>query len=251
MARWWVAAGLLASVVGGAPPALADGDPTAARAAYEDAAQAMKLQDYDRARVSLRRSADLDPSDTEALLKLGMLESRLQHWEASIVAYDELLSRDPLHIKALNNLGNVHYRQGRYERASSLYARALEQRPEYLLALFHQGRVLWQLNRAEEATSIFERCLSLRPETPQEGQTQFQCLFYRGTLRFRAADYEGARADIERVIETMPSHLEARHYLAQIYRRLGRNDEARQQFEIHRRMLESMRSQQPIEKQAP
>jgi tetratricopeptide (TPR) repeat protein len=229
---------------------LAGGDPEAAREAYEDAAQAMKEHDYERARASLARSAELDPEDTEALLKLGMLDSRLGLWDESVAAYEQLLERDPGHAEGLNNLGNVHYRQGHYEQATVYYAKAIEVRPDYLLALFHQGRVLRQLNRVEEAEALFARCLELPAEKDAEHRTQLDCLFYAGTLRFRAGDYDEARRTMEQVLAVYPSHAEARYYLAMAYRRLGRTKEAEEQLEIHRKILRAMRSDEPIEKRA-
>ena len=106
-----------------------------------------------------------------------------------------------------------------------------------------------ELNRAEEAERWFGHCLDLSATSDRERKTRIDCLYYLGALRFRARDYERSAAIMERVLSLFPAQPEARYYLGMSYRQLGRLDEAREQLEIHNKMVRSIRRSEPIEKQ--
>lgn len=243
--RLGVAAVLLALSL---PPwvAAASGE---ADAMYEAGSIALGRRDYAAAIAAFERATAADPSDTRVLLKLGIARAAIQDWTGALEAYGALRKLEPRNARALNNTANVYFRQGKHAQAAGYYRQALEIDPDYLIAAYHYGWVLRQLNRPDEAEHQFSHCLELPAESQREQRTQLDCRYYLGALRYRAEDYETAARVMEQVVSAMPSHPEARYYLAMAYRRLGRTEEARAQLELHQKMLRAARSAKPIEKQ--
>lgn len=218
---------------------------------FERGRAAMQARDFADAAAAFQQAVDLRPDEGEAWFRLGLARSANAEPDAAIAAYGKAAELDPAHAQARNNLGNVLFRRGDYEQALVWYERALAIQPDYIVALYHRGWVLRHYNRNAEAEAAFARCLELTPQSTREQATQFDCLFFAGALRFRAEDYEGAAAAMERLLAANAGHIEARYYLGMAYRHLGRIEEAREHLEIHRRMTRSVRSDKPIEKPEP
>jgi tetratricopeptide (TPR) repeat protein len=212
----------------------------------EDGLAALRAKRWAEAAAALERATAATPTDVEAWFRLGMARAGLDDHDGAIAAYTRALELDPRHTQAWNNLANVHYRRGDIERAAEAYGRAVAIDPGYLLAVYHHGWMLRQLNRSTEAEEAFAHCLGLQPSDDRERKTQLDCLFYLGTLRFRAADWTAAAQAMERVVGTVPNHREAHYYLGMAYRRLGRDEAAREQLELHRRLLADSRSSDVI-----
>jgi len=218
---------------------------------FERGRAAMRARDFASAAQAFQQAVELRPDDVDAWFRLGLARSANAESNAAIEAYGKAAELDPAHAEARNNLGNVLFRRGNYEKALTWYERALAIRPDYMLARYHQGWVLRHYNRNQEAEVAFRYCLGLTPRSSREQTTHFDCLFYAGTLRFRAADYEAAAAAMEQMLAANGGHIEARYYLGMAYRGLGRIDEAREQLEIHRRMTRAIRKNTPVEKARP
>jgi tetratricopeptide (TPR) repeat protein len=219
-----------------------------AEAAALEGKQALRTRDYEAAANAFERALELRPDDLGDLLDLGRARAALLQWPEAIAAYARLIELDPRNAKALHNLANVHLRQGDYAEAALWYAKALDADPDYLLATYNYGRALTQLSRSEEAEETFNRCLELEARSDRDRRTQLDCLFFLGTLRFRAGDYEQSASVMERVVSIFGGHAEARYYLGMSYRRLGRSDEAVQQLAIHKELLKQKRPDATIEK---
>lgn len=209
---------------------------------------ALRDRDYAAAAAAFEEAIELRPDGIEAWFRLGLARSANDEADAAIAAYRRAADLDANHAQARNNLGNVLFRRGDYEEALVWYDRALAIRPDYIVALYHRGWVLRHFNRNEDAEEAFNRCLGSTAGGGRERSTQLDCLFFAGTLRFRAEDYTGAAAAMTRLLESNPGHIEAHYYLGMAYRHLGRIEEARKQLEIHRRMTRAVRRDEPIEK---
>ncbi len=218
---------------------------------FERGRSAMRAQDFANAAEAFQQAVDLQPDEVDAWFRLGLARSANDEPDAAIAAYRKAAEMDPDHTKAHNNLGNVLFRRGDYEQALTWYERALAIEPDYMLARYHQGWVLRHYNRNEEAEAAFRHCLQLTPQSSREQTTRFDCLFFAGTLRFRAEDYQATARLMEEMLAANGGHVEARYYLGMAYRRLGRIDEAREQLEIHRRMIRAVRRDTHVEKAKP
>jgi tetratricopeptide (TPR) repeat protein len=213
--------------------------------AYQTGAAAMRDRDYPNAIAAFDRAATLRPDHRKTWLGLGMAHVSLQQWDGAIGAYERLIEIEPEDGRAHHNLANIHYRLSRYEEAVEGYRRAFELDAGYVLAAFHYGWTLRQLNRAEKAEWAFRRCLEIQTDDPSARNTKVDCLFGLASIRHRARDYASSAEMMERVLAVHPDHVEARYYLGMAYRQLGRLNEAREQLEIHRRMLSARRVTAP------
>jgi tetratricopeptide (TPR) repeat protein len=228
-----------AAVAGCAPAGSADEE-------YRKAQAAFGQQSWSAATDAARRATEIDRRHVDAWFLLGRAAARQSAWSEAIAAYHKVLELEPRNAKARNNLANVYFREGRFAEAETEYARALEIDPDYLLALYHHGWVLRQLNRDAEAERAFRRCLDVSSADPQAARTRGDCLFYLGTLRFRAEDYAEAAAILEQVVRALPAHAEARHELGLAYRHLNRPADAERELQAHKELLRARRKE-PIQ----
>jgi tetratricopeptide (TPR) repeat protein len=210
---------------------------------YRKAQAAFREHSWAAAAESSRRATEIDARHVDAWFLLGRAKARQSAWDEAVVAYERVLALEPQNAKALHNLANIHVRLGRFDDAERAYARALDIDSDYLLALFHHGWVLRQLNRNEEAERAFRRCLDVRPSDPSTAQTRGDCLFYIGTMRFRAEDYAQAATIFEQVVALVPTHIEARHQLGLAYRHLNRMADAERELAVHKDLLRARRSE--------
>ena len=213
-----------------------------AEAAYGASGEALRAEDYPAAVEAASRAVEYDPEHVDAWINLGIANSRQENWTEAIEAYERAVQLDPLQKKALNNLANVYFRQGRYDEAAVWYGKALEVDPDYLLATFHYGWTLRQLNRLDEAEQVFEHCKQIPASNDRERRTYVDCHFYVGSIKFRKGEYRATARIMEEVIAARPMHPEARYFLGLSYRKMGRMEDATEQLEIHRQMLQAMRS---------
>ena len=213
-----------------------------AEAAFLESQEALSAKDYPAAAEAALRAVEAAPDHADAWIILGIANSRQQNWTEAIEAYEHAIEINPLQKKALNNLANVYFRQGRYADAAVWYGEALEVDPDYLLASFHYGWTLRQLNRLDEAEKVFQHCKEIPASSDRERMTHLDCHFYVGSIKFRKGEYRSAARIMEEVLSARPGHSEARYFLGLSYRKMGRFDEAAEQLEIHRQMLQAMRA---------
>ena len=219
--------------------------------AFERGRQLMRARDYTAAAEAFENATALRPAEVDAWFRLGLARSAAGHGNEAIAAYLEVADLDPAHAKARNNMANVYFRRGNYDAALRWYEAALAIDPDYLLAKYHQGWVLRHYNRNEQAEAAFAHCLRLDPQSNREHVTRLDCLFFAGTMRFRAEDYAAAAQTMEQVLAINPGHVESLYYLAMAYRRLDRIDEARELLERHRHMVRARRRDSSVERADP
>ena len=213
-----------------------------AEAAFRQSGEALRAKDYPAAVEAASRAVEAAPDRVDAWINLGIAHSRQQNWTEAIDAYEHAVEVDPKQKKTLNNLANVYFRQGRYDDAAVWYGKALEVDPDYLLASFHYGWTLRQLNRLDEAEQVFEHCKEIPASNDRERMTHLDCHFYVGSIKFRKGEYRSAARIMSEILGARPGHSEARYFLGLSYRKMGRLDEAAEQLEIHRQMMQAMRA---------
>jgi tetratricopeptide (TPR) repeat protein len=235
---------VVAAVLSGALAAVSGcaGSAEEAEAAFRDSGEALRAQNYPAAVEAASRAVENDSKHVDAWINLGIANSRQQNWTEAIDAYEHAVELDPLQKKALNNLANVYFRQGRYEEAAVWYGKALEVDADYLLASFHYGWTLRQLNRLDEAERVFEHCKEIAASSNRDRKMHLDCHFYIGSIKFRKGEYRSSARVMEEVVGALPGHSEARYLLGLSYRKMGRFEEAAEQLEVHRQMLQEMRA---------
>ncbi|MDX1389811.1 MAG: tetratricopeptide repeat protein [Acidobacteriota bacterium] len=218
---------------------------------YREGTRLLKEDDFAGALQLFERARELDPGSSKIWVKIGLARAGLGDTEGAMEAYRRAADLDPGNVKALNNAANVYYRQGRYDEAAEWYLKALEIDPDYILAGYHYGWILRHENRLEEAEKMFTHVVQQQPANDRDRRTQIEALYFLGAISFRNGAFERTATIMERVIAAIPNHPEARYYLAMAYRSIGRDEEAREQLEIHKEITRSVHRERPVEKKSP
>ena len=87
----------------------------------------LKVKDYDRALLCLKKGQSLDPNDKKINLNLGMALAGLKRYPE---AFDAFLKAGD-EAQAYNNIGVHYYLEGHYEEAAKCFQKALELRPTF------------------------------------------------------------------------------------------------------------------------
>jgi tetratricopeptide (TPR) repeat protein len=213
------------------------------------------------AAVELRREIALTPKKALAYYKLGVIE--LQRGQPQ-QAWDALSQAGVLGVElpqAPCALGLAAYRMANYSAAITPLQQCLARNPEdndarYLLAASYLGQA-----RLDEAERSFKELLArqpqnaralyslgtvylFRPSTPANNAVALAALrqaaalgtpppgvFYSLGLAYRRADQrQEAAAALEKAVHRDPQMLEARRTLGLVYRQLGKEEAAKEQF---------------------
>ena len=218
---------------------------------YREGSRLLKEDDYASALRLFEQARDLDPGSSKIWLKIGLARAGLDDNQGAMEAYHRTVELDPTNFKAINNVANVYYRQGRYDEASVWYRKALAIKPGYILAGYHYGWILRHESRLDDAEKMFTQVLGQKPSDDRDRRTQTEALYFLGAISFRKGDYGRTASIMERVVTAVPGHPEARYYLGMAYRWVGRDAEAKEQFEIHKNITRSVHREQPVEKKSP
>lgn len=125
----------------------------------------------------------------------------------------------PDFARAWNNLGVARLRQGRPKEAEAAYRKAARADPEFASPLTNLGILLMKSGRPAEAVTAFERAVLRESDNPRTHLHLAQALLAAGHPD------RAARA-LEQALKWEPDHEPARRLLVQVYRHLGRDEDA-------------------------
>ncbi len=89
--------------------------------------------------------------------------------------------------------------------------------------MYNLGREYLYAGQPAKAVDVAERCIARYPET-------VQCRYARGAIRLHQEDFEGARADLSRVLEIQPASAIVHHRLGLALEGLGRMEQAQASY---------------------
>ncbi len=121
-------------------------------------------------------------------------------------------------------LGFAHQTAGGLDDAVAAYARALELSPDHLASLLRLGELRLLVGEPGPAADLFRRALAVSGDCGA-------CRFGLGRAAAAADDDEEAVRQLEMALELQPEAKAIHHALAQAYRRLGRLEPARREYE--------------------
>jgi superkiller protein 3 len=212
--------------------------------AYVNLGGALRHQKkFDEAAAAFRKAIELDPMDgsrygdigrppsvspqVAAYTSLGDLLREQRKFDESVGVYRELIQRDPQLFAAHFRLGSALLEQTKPEEAIAAFKQALAIDPQS--AQGHND-VAWLLATHPEASSrdpkraaeLAQRAVDLAPKNSNYWNTL-------GVARYRAGDFEGAIAALQKFRELRTDDAEWSNpfFLAMAHWRLGNRDEAR------------------------
>jgi tetratricopeptide (TPR) repeat protein len=198
----------------------------------------------DEALEHLEKLVQIKP-DARHLIELGVAYASVSRPAEAEDAFNRALEKSIGHPVALHHLANLARTRGDTAGAISLYRQAVESDPEYLMAHFHLAEALRESRQLEEAYRSYERVVNLRPEVTLEVQAFDAALLQLAGLDLQMGAPERAVEFLNVLVEAVPDHATAHFLLGQALMALNREEEARQQLEIHQTLAARRTGTQP------
>ena len=259
-------------------PARADG-------MYQRGVVLMALQRFQEAEDMFRRALDITPEHPAVLSDYAALLMSTARSDEAANLLARLLEQRPGDSRVLAMLGRSLLDARRFKEAEEPLRRAVTLDPQNAPVLLDLASALWEENRPDEAEQTAREATALMPDSPAGHRLLGGLLLWRGDyleaatsleeanttgnedpvlLLELARAWEGAAGETEdsseeqsrleraetayrRASALAPDHSEVAYGLAQVLRKLGRNDEASVQMERYRELYE--RDQQETREQ--
>jgi len=126
---------------------------------------------------------------------------------------------------ALTNRAMGYIELEQYDEAASILADVVKNYPENLRAVFQQARIFSKRGQLEQAEANIRKVLATYPRDRMSLQQL-------GELCKIKRDYSGALEYYEKILKIDPEDLGAHYNLMLVYRKLGRNDDAKREAKI-------------------
>jgi tetratricopeptide (TPR) repeat protein len=172
-------------------------------AGVKEAAEKVRLGEYDAAIAKLQAVLDKSPQDPNALYYLGLAHFKKKEWAAALAPLRRVVELSPGFPAAYYYLGICYQQENEPEKALESYRKASELDPSNPDAFYNAGLVLFGLNRIDEALSCFTKTLVLKPDDPASLEMAGRCFINRADFA-KAVEYlekakAGYAADPEKV----------------------------------------------------
>lgn len=182
----------------------------------------------DMAVKTIAECVRVDPTNASALQKYGELLSSSGNNEGAMQWLLKAQKRDPTLPRLDFDLGVASYYNMDFPTALKYAAAA--QRPNDMEALALYAAVQVSLSQWQPAEATYARILAVKPEDKS-------ALLGMGRCEVELNKYRQAVEVLEQVERMDPTEILVHFYLSRAYAGLGKTEEARQEAELHSRML--------------
>jgi tetratricopeptide (TPR) repeat protein len=169
-------------------------------------------------------------------LNLGNIYSSLvplsvtYSYESALNAYNQAMELAPNNPLIVYNIAMLEFLNKNNQEARNNITKALELKSNYVDAIFLLVQIESEEGNLTEAIKQAEYATTLAPND--------STVFFRlGLLRFYNKNYQGAIDSFERSVILNNNYLNARFFLAQSYKNVGRKNDALVQFNILKEIL--------------
>jgi predicted Zn-dependent protease len=169
----------------------------------KDAAEKIRLGDYDTAISELKAILEKTPEDPNALYVIGAAYLKKKMWPEAVPPLLQVVDLSPKFAAAYYDLGVCYQQQKEPQKALEYYQKAMDLDPSNPDIPYNSGLILFGLNRIDEALAFFEKTLSLKPGDPASLEMAGRCYINHADFQ-KAIDYleqakAGYTADQEKV----------------------------------------------------
>ncbi|MGC4074683.1 MAG: tetratricopeptide repeat protein [Nibricoccus sp.] len=208
---------------------------SAAHASPQEANNALQAHDYTAA-LTLAEAAVKEEPIPFAHFVLGSAQLHLGQLDAAEKSAAAITRLDPTETFGITLRAQIAAARGQTQASLALFDQLLAASPDDTEALTNRGAAKFLLKTADRGLADFNRAIAL-------SEYSADALFFRSQLLAAAGDTPAAAADLSRVLQLIPAHLEARplraaHFITLKLRRLALAD-----LEIS---LESAPTSQPL-----
>lgn len=181
-----------------------------------------RLRRYPEALEAFDAALRLDPDSAGARFNRAIVLEKLDRVDEAAEAYRALAPGDsPYAPRAALNLGTILVRRGDRDGAKAAYERCVALDPESAAGRHNLGALLVELGDDAAARPHLERAAALRPDDPRPHALL-------GQIADDADDVESAERHLRDALRRDPRFPTARYRLAQLLRRTGRADAAKE-----------------------
>src|SRR5687767_2159917 len=171
----------------------------------------------------------LDPHYIDPYYGLGILYSaKLGDYDAAIDAFQRGVELNPAGAFLVASLGSTYARMGRFEKAIAYLQQAIALQPDSAFAYSWLGILYLHIKRYDDMIAACQREIEI-----EGSHSPHRLLGYVYNFLGR---YDEAIAQLEQSVALEPEDYEARGALARVYRTLGRQEDADEQYAIASRM---------------
>jgi tetratricopeptide (TPR) repeat protein len=253
---------------------------TDVQVAFALAQQQLQSNDQEGALISLLRAQKFVNDDADLLSRLGILEDRMKIFHDADIALKRSLSLRPNDPTTLYALAHLKTDQQMPDEAAGYMRQYLAINPNDASAHYGMGRILRLAAKPEEAAKEYQRSIDLHPDQTEsyyelgemavdrqqddQAEPLLQKVLKRnpehggaltamGIIALRRKDYPEAEEYLRHAIAVAPEYGQAHYQYAMTLMRMGRREEAQQEFakaaELNKPQL--MKSPGTVQLQAP
>jgi tetratricopeptide (TPR) repeat protein len=189
------------------------------------------------ARDSLAQAVALDPANFDAQLYLGRAQYALKDYAGAAQSLQAAVKLNPRHPEARFFLGTVLEANGDSAAALAVYEELVKLDAASAYGQLGYGALLVKRGQTAEAVAALQKATQLDTEN-------FEAHWALGRAYMLAEKYAEAIDALKRAVALAPERADAHFQLGQALRRLGRNQEAAQEFAIVERLNKAFRQGQ-------
>jgi tetratricopeptide (TPR) repeat protein len=185
------------------------------------------------AEESLQSSLSIDPGHDGARYALARIFYQQNRFPEAIELFRELIARDPANYRAHDNLALCYAALQQDSDALKHFLRALDlvhkNHPEYDTAYANAANFF--LDRGE-----FQKAFQLGAEAAKRNPNYARNFFLTGKALVRLDKHELSVRWLRQAIDLDPNYKEAHYWLATVYRKLGKTEEAARELAVFREL---------------
>jgi tetratricopeptide (TPR) repeat protein len=184
---------------------------------------------------ALAQATALDPSSFDAFFYLGRVEYTMKDYAASVQHLRSAVKINPAHAEGRFFLGTALEAAGDSDAALVEYQKLIEIDRESAMGQVGLGALLVKQGKIEEAISTLKRATSLDAKS-------FEGHWALGRALILGNRFADAAAALQVAVALAPDRSDAHYQLGLALKRLGRNEEAKQEFAIVERLNSEFRN---------
>jgi choline-sulfatase len=207
-------------------------DPRSGRAHFQLGDIYMQRGEPAKALDVLQRGLTLDVDRAPFLVKLAEAHLELQRFDQAETALNEALKLRPDVPRGQYNLALILEQRGRGDQARAAYEAEAAKNPKNYGAQFNLAKLLLKEGKLPDATARFRAAVEARPEFAEGYLYLAKALLDGGDLR---GAEQAAQAGLSRKPQASIAPL-GHYVLADVYSRMGRENEAARQVALARRL---------------
>ncbi len=184
---------------------------------------------------ALAQAVALDPTNFDAQFYLGRIQYALKDYAGSVNSLRAAVKLNPRHPEARFFLGTVLELASDSTAAIAEYQELLRIDPNSVMGQLGLGALLVKQGKVDEALTALNRAVALDPQ-------EFEAHWALGRALALKERYVDAVESFQKAVALAPERSDAHYQLGLALKRLGRNEEAKQEFAIVERLNTQFRN---------